>query len=364
MCIAALLLFMSSAAHAADFPAMVHDLNGLQNRMALGGASSDAVARRSEDIGKWIANANPDVWQDDRNIGAAVVYLLGGGALQALRDMRDAGFIAAPHAPLLEAALAYAGGLDGSGKALMAFDAHTLPPVLGGHLALVQGGWMIGSDKARAADLFDLAILLMPVSLVEEAALRREIALLDPGVEGAKLVRLAHRYASRYLASPFAPQFWEIFKRIAPALFQKVEEPLRSRIESVIEKATPNERIDLRLALCREAILGGRLDDARRNLAKTGATDRISRQRAEFYQATIDLLTNAPDPPDLLTSRAASLGAEDRRLAAIASSALKRIASPSAAQQDDSVGGALPIFAHAKRALDESDALLKRADGR
>ena len=56
-------------------------------------------------------------------------------------------------------------------------DPLTQPPELGAFLALVKGSITAADDPAAAQKMFDEARLLSPGTLVEEAALRRSIAL-------------------------------------------------------------------------------------------------------------------------------------------------------------------------------------------
>ncbi len=363
---AALLFLFENDVGAAEFVAMVQDLNALQNRMALGQAAGDTVAHRFGEAEKWIASADPSLWEDERNVRAGVVYLLSGGSPRALREMRDAGFVSQSVVPLLDAALAYAEGRSEGAKKLMAFDARTFSPILGGHLALVQGGSAIGVDDHLAADLLDLAVLLMPASLVEEASLRRAISFLDPANDGPKVGVVADRYAARYLASPFAPQFWDSFKRISDAVLQKGSDAsLLARVESIYDKARPAEQREFYFELCRSAIFAGRFDEARTHLtrAEKAGPDGQGRARFVFYKRALDMLTGTDASAISLTRQAEAFGPQERRLAGIAA----RVAAALRPPAHDVPAGAsppahdLPIVAEARRAIDASDASLKRA---
>ena len=81
-----------------------------------------------------------------------------------MREIHDAGFIVGDEAPLLEAALLNAEGDEGAAERLAAFDPQRYPPLVGGHLALVQGGALVGKDNLQAIAKLDLARLLMPTS--------------------------------------------------------------------------------------------------------------------------------------------------------------------------------------------------------
>ncbi len=132
----------------------------------------------------------------------------------------------------------------------------------------MQGGLSIGDDNARAIAHFDLARLLLPGSLVEEAALRRETMILDARTQSQKLLMLAKRYVSKYPSSPFAKSFWTGFKRLLVANALKVEFARLAELEEIIEALAPSSRLDIHFAIARKAILNGRLDVATAEIAK------------------------------------------------------------------------------------------------
>lgn len=356
-------LFLSaSTVRGAEFPALIQELNVSQNRMAAGAASVDDVTRRLDEVERWIAASDPSVWQEERNVRAGVVYLLGGGRTQALRDMRDAGFMHASTVPLLDAALDYAEGKQDASKNLLTFDARSFPALLGGHVALVQGGSLIGVDDRRATDLLELAVLLMPASLVEEAALRREVSFLEPESGGRKIAVAADRYEMKYRASPFAAQFWESVRRITDRAAEIDDKTLLTRLEAVFDKAPQAERREFRLALCRQMVFAGRLDEARTELdsAEAGA-DESARRRIAFYRSTLDALASRFAVPESIQREAQALGADERQFASIATNVVARLWRADEKAAATTGDENLPILGAARRAIAESDALLERA---
>ncbi|MCX7900234.1 MAG: hypothetical protein N2444_09170, partial [Methylocystis sp.] len=195
------------SASSQELPDLVRALNSLQNRMAMGDKSARrAIMEQSALVELAIVATPPDGWAEERNVRAAALYLLCGGAPGKLREIYDAQFVPTPLAPLLEASLAQAE--THKADALSKFDAREFPPILGGHIALIQGDALLGVDKQKALTFLDLARLLTPESLVEEAALRHEINALDPAQDAERLIRLAERYLSCYAASPSDDLFW------------------------------------------------------------------------------------------------------------------------------------------------------------
>lgn len=354
---------------AADFPTIVRDLTILQNRMVSGDEEArKAVARQFERANMLVEGVEPERWLDDRYMKAAIVYLLCGGAPKPLREIYEAGFASGSLATLLDASLRYAEGQDARGKALLDFDARDFPPLVGGHIALIQGASLIGTDDARAIDLLDLARLLMPGSLVEEAALRREIALLDPVESSDKLQLLATRYAAKYSASPYAEGFWKQFEAVYLTVASGRSGQGVAGLDGILEKAPGAFRRDAYMTLARNALLAGDFDKAGQALSKaeTVATDSNGRKRVALLRAAIKSLGDI-DATSLDASMLAGASPQDQELARIVAGVIARIkasegrrfdlekADNAASEQVDSV-----ILA-GREALEQTDALLKRA---
>ena len=362
----AILILPWREAEAATFTDMVHELNVTQNRMARGDPSVRAeVAVRFDAIEKTIESADPDMWRDERNTRAAIVYLLCGGAPAGLRNMLEAGFVGASLAPLLEASLRYAEGQDVGAKALAGFDPRAYPPVLGGHLALVQGASLIGVDNQRAVELLDLARLLLPSSFVEEAALRREIPLLDPVDEEKKINLLAARYGEKYSGSPYAEAFW---KETGPAIILHADDTAISKYDAVMRNVSAATRVDIYLAMARRSLLAGKLAsaDERLKMAEREHAHGADQKRFSIYRAVMTALVEGGGASALNALNKDGLDLLDAELLRVASSALSRISevniktqTPEPATQ---LGDESGLVGRITAALASSDALLKRVE--
>lgn len=354
-----LLIMLVGVAQAADFAEMVRDLNVMQNRMVTGDMKArEQAARQFDLIEKSITTLEPDAWADERNQRAAIVYLLAGGAPIGLRAIHDAEFDTGKLGPLIGASVEYAEGREGGiPKALMEFDARRLPPIPGGHLALVQGSALIGEDNARAIVLLDVARLLMPGSLVEEAALRREIAILDPVRDVSKLALLSARYASKYLSSPYAQNFWDVLRRatIADPAFL----PRAPKFEPIFVKGPAGERAGFYLVVARLALLAGDLVEAGRSIEEAGkaATHPTTLKRIATYRKILSSLTQE-GPPPLTAQDVQTLDRQDAALATITLSVASGLAErPPANAQDDDYEMATSV----RQVIAKTDELLKRA---
>ncbi len=356
---ASMLCSLSGAAHGGEFAEMVRELNVMQNHMVAGEAKArDQAARQFDLIEKAIGALEPESWADEKNQRAALIYLLCGGAPAGLREIHEAQFDAGKLEGLLGAGIDYAEGA-GDSKALQDFDARHLPPMLGGHLALVQGSALMGADNARAIMLFDLARLLMPGSLVEEAALRREIAILDPVRDVSKLVLLSTRYASKYLESPYAPNFWDVLRRATiadPQFFGRAP-----KFEPIFAKGPAGERAAFFLAVARMALLAGDFEEARRTIDIAGrtATHPIMVKRIDAYRRVLATLTQETGAPPLTQKEIDGLDKKDSALVGIASSVSAGLSARpearAAADEDYEIANL------ARREIAKSDELLRKA---
>ncbi len=327
-----IILFLSIAhmACAQDLADSVRELNSAQNRMAIGRENAGVeTAAKFDAIEALIPTLEPEAWTQPRNLRAAIVYLLGGGAPEHLREIFDAGFIVGEEASLLEASLLNAEGDERAAEKIATYDPEQYPALLGGHLALVQGSAFLGKDDTRAIARLDLARLLMPNSLVEEAALRREIRALDPQNHREKILALASTYAARYRASPYTRHLIADLRILLAGSGIDSNPIFVSKLEPVIDIAPALDRLDIYLALCRSSLSGGRLEEARHRLVKAfgAAETRAMRERVEAYQDLIARL-DAPNQPGARLKEprlSASLTSEDRRIIALVSAVLTKI---------------------------------------
>jgi chemotaxis protein MotC len=326
-----ILLSISACAQAQDLADSVRTLNAAQNRMAVGKEKAkDQVAAQFETIEALIPTLEPEAWTQSRNIRAAIIYLLGGGAPENLREIHDAGFIVGDEALLLEAALLNAEGDERAAEKIATFDPQQYPPLLGGHLALVQGGMLVGQDNAHAIAKLDLARLLMPTSLVEEAALRREIRALDLQNQREKIIALASIYAARYRASPYARHLVDDLRTLLRRPEIEDDPTFASKLEPVLDMAPASERLDIYLSSFRAALARGRLEEARQRLIKAipVAQSVEARERLRAYQELIAGLDapNGPKRDSIGAAPSTALTPEDRQIIELVNAVLNRLA--------------------------------------
>jgi chemotaxis protein MotC len=302
--IAALLLLLVGGAQADDKPSslrepyhLVRSLQALQDQIGRGNIEAhNAQPALLKRLGEEFQAADISVWKDPRNSRAVLTFLLSGGAPEVVVALRARKVLDIDDA-ILDGALAYVQGRPEEAKArLGTISARSFPPALGAEIAMVQSALLAQSDFKAAIERLDEVRLLMPGTLVEEAALRREIFLVGQVDDFDKFESLALQYFRRYRHSVYAGNFRQRFA-LAVARFSFVQQPDRfPRLVAIIDNLDQPSQRGLYLLVARTSLLRGKVEmtdlAARRiaALAEEGSDDRL---RADLYRAAARVVTNA-----------------------------------------------------------------------
>ena len=244
---------------------MIRNLRNVQDRIAGGSVEAHEEQRGlMRDLGAEMRALPVTVWDDVRNVRAAIFFVFSGGDPAVLKLV--IGRHGTPHVErrLLRGALAYGEGrlIDALGM-IHKMDARTLDPSLAGMVALIQGTLTAKKDLARALPYFGNARLLSPGTLVEEAALRQEIMIIARDGNLEKFDTLASQYARRFPRSLFARNFrQQFFAGVARKNFKRASEWI-SRTETELTRVPVAERAGLYLAMAEESLKGGNIDIAK-----------------------------------------------------------------------------------------------------
>ena len=277
---------------------LVRSLQTVEDAIATGSARAHSEhLALLKTLGDRIAAANPAIWSNPKNGYAVVIFLLSGGAPQIVQKLpRDRLNV---DRNLLNGALAYVEGRqDDARKLLNGFKARELPSGLGGHVALVQAALLAGSEPAAAIARLDEARLLMPGTLVEEAALRREIFLVGQAEDFDKFEFITLAYIRHYRNSIYASDFWQRFALALTRFNLGLNESRFPRISAMIGELDHAGQLKLYLLISRTALVRGRLAMARLSAAKglvLSAEGSSERERAHFLHASARVLTDNYD---------------------------------------------------------------------
>jgi chemotaxis protein MotC len=364
---------------------LVRTLESLQDQVVLG--SSDAQAKVPKQLGQIAAGilaSNSGVWDDPRNLRAVIVYAASGGQPRAVRAVAELGVASGEMKDLLDGMLAYVEGRDARAMHLLApIDALALPAPLAGHVALVQANLVAREDPRKAMQLLSRARVLAAGTLVEEAALRKQIFLADQGDDLDSFASLSSQYIRRFDRSAYAANFRERFKAAVLRFGLTSDKARFARLEAALGVLGSEEEIQLLLATARAGLLAGSVEPARRaietavSMARQGTAEAA---RATLYAAAMHILTGEIDAglaelQSLETARLAKPDVElERAVRALASDirAQPSVAQPAGAEPkpvDEAVPGgrerpasaaAAALIQRAETVLGEIGALLER----
>ena len=191
---------------------LVRTLQTLQDEISRGNLQAhNAQPELLKRVGEEFQKADASVWNDPRNSRAVVTYLLSGGSPQVVGTLRSRNVLRVDDA-FLDGAIAYIEGRPDDARArLGGINVRSLPATMGAEIALVQSALVAQSDAKAAIDRLDEARLLMPGTLVEEAALRREIFVAGQVDDFDKFEALALQYFRRFKNSIYAGNFRQRF---------------------------------------------------------------------------------------------------------------------------------------------------------
>lgn len=277
--------------------ALVRTLQTLQERIAEG----DVEAHRAQRpliaaIAERFAAADPAAWADPRNARAAIAFVLGGGPPQSLSSILAAGVPFGADRTTAQGALAFLQGrTDEARAAFVGLDAMSVGGPLGAQLAMAQSALAVRDDPAESMRLLAVARLLAPGTLVEEAALRREIFVAGQSGALERLEFLAVQYLRRFRHSIYAGNFRQRFAVLLTALDFDGDLERFARLETMLARFDAESRRDMYLFFARHSLINGRTAVARRasTLAhglSAGGSD--AEERATFYAAVSQIATD------------------------------------------------------------------------
>ena len=351
---------------------LVRSLQALQDQIALGSREAESAQRALLiPMAKQMLAADPSVWEEPRNARSAVIYVLSGGQPEILRRLLEIGERAPIERRLLKGTLAYATGQHELAWRLVSeLDARALAPSLGGHLALAQGSLAIRQDPASADRYLADARLLMPGTLVEEAALRRQLAVSSAQGELEAFERLAKLYLRRYGRSVFAenlltdlPRLWLDFAH--PDAGESV-----AGLEHILDGVSEEQRREVMLEITRGALLSGELTMARSMAGRAQALvegDEEAGLRARLYlsAAEVGAEPDAGSVEWLSGVDPARLSQSDGELREAALAVAREVRqqppeAPASAEPEAATGLTAEVIAKGREALAAADDLLRR----
>ena len=349
---------------------LTRSLQALQDQMALGSHAAGAAQRALlVRIGDEFSKAPRSVWREPVNARAAIVYVLSGGWPHFLQRLIDGAALPEAETELARGAFAYAmGRRDEAWSRLGTVDARALPPSLGAHIALVQASLAMESDPRSAAGYLDTARLLAPGTLIEDAALRRELTVASGMADAERFMFLARQYIRRFSHSVYAANFLRAFPQLWVDLRLAADQESFGKLEATVAGLDPTSRRALYLALARHRLVAGDISLAgfaaaqAAPLSEAGSPEAM---RAALYGAAAQVVAGDPGAaverlaavdPSLLSAADAELRAAALSVADQVRHEPERAALP----QDAAELETSAVMQRGIDALAAADALLKR----
>lgn len=307
---------------------MLRSLQFVQDTVVLGDHSAAEMQRfMLGTIDERLRGADPAIFDDPRNVDAALIYAMSGGNPATLEFLVARDINGNFDNRITDSLRKY---LSGKGtliaKSLGEISKEYRNTDLAPYLALVAGNVTITRDPVDALKFYDWARLTAPGTIVEEAALRRSLAVAVDAKIVDKAGGYANRYARRYLYSPYASQFADLFVQLVVEHYDVIK---REDIEATLGYMDNDRRREVYLRIARKAAIAGRKDlttmaadqaralsgaaegdDALANLY--GSLANISTENVDdAMQAIMNIPAESLSPKDLALRRAAEAVAKE-----------------------------------------------------
>jgi chemotaxis protein MotC len=346
---------------------LARSLRSLQDRIARGDTAAYLSYRASlSELADQLAQVPDEAWKDPRNVRAAVAIVLSGGDPHGLQRLVDQ--VTGQDRTLVRAALAYGMNRNAEATALLAdVDARTLDPSVAGHIALVQAELAAKKDREKTRALLGDAQLLAPGTMIEEAALRREVAMAVEQGDADRFETSTLRYLRRFASSVHMGNFRRQFA-VDVATRGMADDPARrSKLEAALEFLAASERQAVYLNVAWEGLKGGSVDVvlwAAGNAVQLAGEDSSQQLRAKLCEAAALVVTDRFEkglsalegmPVDRLSEEERALLAGAVRIAR----QVRREPKPAAADGDQPAGATEPkVVASVKNAIALVDTML------
>lgn len=244
-----------------------------------------------------LREADQSVFDDPRNVDAALVYAMSGGNpatldLLAIRD-RFGNF----DSEVTTVLRAYLEGRAATTKTSLEdlVKLYRNEPIAP-YLTLIAANVTAGMNEEASLDLFDWARLTAPGTLVEESALRRSLLIATKKGLIEKAVHYASLYARRFINSPYAGQYADLLVDLVVSHHEAMG---TEKLQHVLSFMDDPRKREVYLRISRRAAIAGNkelaLFAAGQAEALAGAGDPAPGVLANFYSNLADVTSGNVD---------------------------------------------------------------------
>ena len=235
---------------------MVRSLEQVQDRIAGGDHAALPMQRKLLEMidARFAANDGTRL-DNELNRHALLIYAMTGGNPSTVESSLSRLGKDDPVVKLGDGILAYIKGQPKAARDLLGgIEPMSYTPDLGAYLALVKASVFSEDEPANALKLLDQARLLSPGTLVEEAALRRSIAIAAALGDERRFIFASDQYVRSYLRSPYASQFADAFVAGVITLHAKIDLQAVGDIAALMD---PEQERVIFLRIARRAAIDG-----------------------------------------------------------------------------------------------------------
>ncbi len=286
---------------------MVRSLQHVQDRVAVGDHAALPIQRRLlEMIDKRLLAASAAELMQPANLQSMLVYAMSGGNPATLRSILLRLHLGEKDSRIAAGILGYLnGGTRTAAEALKPIDPMQEPVEIGAFLALMKGSLSSLEDPNTALKLFDQARLLSPGTLVEEAALRRSIALAATLGDADRFMLALEQYVRGYLRSPYASQFVDAVVAGVIKLHGKID---LAAFDAVISLMDKERRKVAYLRIARRAAIDGLVELSSFAAERADAIGSVAEEETDPRLLLYTSLTEvATEPAEAIRERLARI---------------------------------------------------------
>ncbi|MDF1610107.1 chemotaxis protein [Hoeflea sp. YIM 152468] len=258
-----------------------------------------------------LRQAKQEVFDDPRNVDAALIYAMSGGNPATLDILAIRDKFGNFDNEVTTVLRSYLNGRAATTTTSLAEVVEIYRDTeIGPYITLVAANVTASRNDVAALELFDWARLTAPGTLLEEAALRRSLFIAAHKEMVDEALHYARLYARRFINSPYAGQYADLLVDLVVHHYAKVGEQGLGEILSFMDR--PRKR-EVYLRIARKAVIRGLRDLAMfaSDKAETllTASDKTPQVMTELYSGMAKITTD--DVNGALTSLD---GLSERRL--------------------------------------------------
>lgn len=249
---------------------MLRSLQFVQDTVALGDHSAGEMQRfMLNKIDAAFRAADTSTFDDPRNVDAALIYAMSGGNPATLEYLVERDLSGNFDSRVADALRKYLGGKGTLvAKSLGDMAIEYRDQAIGPYVALVSGNVTVPENPVGALEYYDIARLGAPGTIIEEAALRRSVAIAVDADLVDKGLAYSRKYARRFVHSPYASQFVDFFVQLVVEHHPEIDE---RDIDATVEFMDVDRRREVFLRIARRATLDGKSELARMASGKAAA---------------------------------------------------------------------------------------------